>query len=436
MKVNSLCCFLTLACASAVAQNPIVPTGTYMADPSAHQWKDGTVYVYGSRDEATSHYCSSHYDVLSSTDLIRWTLHRDVFSSTPPNDEVAYSDEKLYAPDCVEADGRYILFYCLSGGGQDEGTATAASPTGPFKDGRIVEGASQIDPSVFIDDDGQAYMTWGQFDCKIARLKPGLREIDPSTIRTHVITEKEHFFHEGSQLIKRNGIYYLVYAHIGRRGMPTCLGYATSSSPMGPYKYGGVIIDNFGCDPHVWNNHGSIAEINGQWYVFYHRSTEGSVMMRKACVEPIVFNPDGSIDEVEMTTQGASGPLDPFQEMEAERACYLTGNVRVHGEPDGNEMLDQIRHGDTAAYKYFNFTRSPDSISITLKSYSGGTVEVYANNLSRPLVCKFTVPPSDGKHPVRLSGKIRTRLEGVLPVFFRFKGSGDRLFSLESFQFQ
>lgn len=373
---------------------------------------------------------------MSSTDLLNWTLHRDVFSSVSPNDEVPYSDNLLFAPDCIEKDGKYFMYYCMSGGGHNEGTAVADSPIGPFKDGRIVEGPTQIDPSVFIDDDGQAYMTWGQFDCKIAKLKPNMREIDQTTIHNNVITEKEHFFHEGSQLIKRNGIYYLVYAHIGRRGMATCLGYATASSPFGPYKYGGVIIDNFGCDPHVWNNHGSIAEINGKWYVFYHRSTEGSVMMRKACVEPITFNSDGSIDEVEMTTQGVSGPLNPFKEIEAERACYLTGNVRVHCDGAGNEMLDQIKNGDTAAYKYFNFTESPDSITITLRSNSGGVIEVYANNLCRPLLHRFKIPASDGIKVIRLSGKINTKLHGVLPVYFRFRGGDDILFSFESFKFE
>ena len=84
-------------------------------------------------------------------------------------------------------------------------------------------------------------------------------------------------------MTKRNGIYYLVFADISRAGMPTCLGYATSKSPFGPYQYRGVIIDNDHCNPGNWNNHGSIVEFGGKWYVFYHRSTQGSVMMRKAC---------------------------------------------------------------------------------------------------------------------------------------------------------
>lgn len=422
---------------AAAAQNPIVPTGSYMADPSAHQWKDGKVYVYGSRDESKRYYCSPHYDVMVSDDMVNWKMVRDAFSTVAPHDEVPYSDRMLYAPDCMEKDGKYYLFYCLEGGGDDEGTAVADSPIGPFKDGKIVKGARQIDPSVFIDDDGQAYMTWGQFECKMAKLKPNMREIDPQTIQTAVITEKEHHFHEGSQLIKRNGIYYLIYADISRRGRPTSLGYATATSPFGPYTYRGVIIDNFGSDPVAWNNHGSLVEVNGQWFVFYHRPTDESVMMRKACVEPITFNADGTIDEVEMTTQGVAGPLNPFKEMEAERACYLTGHVRVHQDDMGNEMLDQIRNDDTAAYKYFNFDRTPTTMTISVRPTKGGTIHVYANNLSRPHLCTFQVPASDGKQVLQLTQKITHKLEGKHPIFFRFNGEGDTdLFAVESFKFE
>ena len=82
-------------------------------------------------------------------------------------------------------------------------------------------------------------------------------EVDTTTIVDGLVTEQEHFFHEGSSMRKRNGIYYMVYSHL-RKGRPTCIGYATSRSPLGPFEYGGVIVDNAGCDPESWNNHGSI----------------------------------------------------------------------------------------------------------------------------------------------------------------------------------
>lgn len=93
---------------------------------------------------------------------------------------------------------------------------------------------------------------------------PGLDSIDPSTLCTNLINEAEHGFHEGASIRKRNGIYYLVYTDISR-GRATCLSYTMSHSPLGPFEKKGVIIDNTGCDPQTWNNHGSIAEFNGRW---------------------------------------------------------------------------------------------------------------------------------------------------------------------------
>ena len=158
------------------AQNPIVPPGLYVADPAARVWKDGKLYVYGSRDESPRYYCSWDYCVLSTSDLVKWEVTKDVFASKGPRDQVPYSDAHLYAPDCGYKDGTYYLYYCLAAGVNSEGVATSASPTGPFTNGRIVDvaGLDQIDPAVFVDDDGQAYYIWGQFSAKMAKLRPNM----------------------------------------------------------------------------------------------------------------------------------------------------------------------------------------------------------------------------------------------------------------------
>jgi hypothetical protein len=128
-----------------------------------------------------------------------------------------------------------------------------------------------------------------------------------------------------------------------------------------------VIIDNNHCNPGNWNNHGSIAELNGKWSVFYHRSTQGVVTMRKACVEPISFREDGSIPEVEMTTQGAEGPIDASLRVEAEQACELWGNVRVSPGDEGSELLSHIRDSDRAIYKYLDFKTVPKKLRLRVK---------------------------------------------------------------------
>lgn len=422
----------------AVAQNPIVPPGVYFADPSARVWMDGKIYVYGSRDESPDYYCSWSYDVLSSPDLARWEIHRNVFASKGPGDQVLYSDAYLYAPDCHFRNGTYYLYYCLASRQDTEGVATSPSPAGPFTDGRVIDvkGLNEIDPAIFVDDDGQAYYIWGQFAAKMAKLKPNMTEIDPATVRDAVLTEKEHFFHEGGAMVKRGGLYYFVYAHMGRGNRPTCLGYATSRSPMGPFTYGGVIIDNDHCDPGNWNNHGSLVEFGGRWYVFYHRSTHGGKTMRKACVEPVEFREDGSIPEVEMTSQGAGGPLDARETLDAARACLFYGNVRVQAYAADKEELGGIRDDDRAGYKYLDFGGGVKTVTVRVApGAKPGRIVLALDQMWSAPVATVDVPGGgDGRTWMELTAEVKGA-RGVRALWLRFRGQSDDLFRVDSFRF-
>ncbi|HEX8659144.1 MAG TPA: family 43 glycosylhydrolase [Hymenobacter sp.] len=404
-----------------LAQNPIVPPGIYIADPSAHVWKDGKLYVYGSTDENPSVYCSKRYEVLSSTDLKAWQRSGQSFASQGAHDQVPYNDALLWAPDVQYRNGKYYLYYCQFDPKNTEGVAESTSPTGPFTKSTplYTKGINQIDPCVFIDDDGQAYYIWGQLNAKVAKLKPNMREIDTTTIRENVVTQQAHHFHEGAYMLKRKGLYYLIYADVSRANRPTCLGYSTSRSPFGPFTYQGVIVDNDHSDPVVWNNHGSLVEFKGQWYVFYHRSTHGSVSMRKTCLEPIRFRPDGTIPEVEMTSQGAAGPLDAFAELDAARACLLLGNVRIQATAADNEVLGELRSGDKAGFKYLNFGAGADSVSFRVAPGSKpcrinlfvndiwstpiGSVDVPAKKAEKWVTVKAAVHVPAGTHALWLS---------------------------------
>lgn len=438
MKHFTLLAIVLLLTGHLFSQNPICPPGVYIADPSAHAWKDGKMYVYGSRDEKPNYFCSWRHDVMSSSDLKTWTITENAFASRGKGDQVPYSDAALYAPDCQYKDGIYYLYYCLASGKNTEGVATSKSPLGPFMNGTNIymKGINEIDPCVFIDDDGQAYYIWGQFNAKMAKLKPNMTEIDTTSIVKNVVTEKEHFFHEGGYMVKRSGIYYFVYAHMGRVGRPTCIGYSTSKSPMGPFTYGGVIIDNDRCDPGNWNNHGSIVEFKGQWYVFYHRSSHGCFTMRKACLEPIFFNADGSIKEAEMTTQGASGPLDPLTKMDAERACLLWGNVRVQAISSDNEELAGIKNDDKAVYKYYDFTAGADSLTMMVApGMNPGRIDLGLDAAWGPSIGSIKVPGGgDGKSSIPITCKVRN-IKGVHSLWLRFEGKGDDLYKVDWFQF-
>ncbi len=441
MNYQKYIAFLTalfLVSVSVYAQNPIVPPGVYMADPSAHQWKDGKMYIYGSRDESPQYYCSWNYDVLSSADLKSWTLTPRTFASKGAGDQVAYSDDFLYAPDCMYRNGIYYLYYCLASASHTEGVTTSKSPLGPFLNGKNIElhGANQIDPCVFMDDDGKAYYIWGQFNAKVARLKPDMVTIESATIKENVINQKEHFFHEGGYMVKRNGIYYFIYSHMGRAGRPTCIGYSMAKSPFGPFKYGGVIIDNDHCDPAVWNNHGSLAEFNHKWYVFYHRSTQGCNTMRKACVEPITFNKDGTIPEVEMTTQGAGGPLNANKQIDAERACLLYGNVRIQPFTADNEELGGIKNQDEACYKYIDFGNGTDSITVRVApGKNPGKIDFLLDDSWGGSMGSINIPGNgDGKNWITLTAKVN-KPKGVHALWLRFTGEGEDAFRLDCFKF-
>lgn len=423
---------------SANAQNPIVPAGMYIADPSAHVWNDGKLYVYGSLDESADYYCSYRHNVLSTTDLINWEITEDVFSSRGKNDQIPYSDALLFAPDCQYKNGKYFLYYCLPDRNATEGVAIGNSPTGPFINGQKIKlkGTEEIDPCVFIDDDGQAYYIWGQFQAKIAKLRPNMTEIDTSTIVDNLVTEQEHFFHEGGYMVKRKGIYYFIYSHMGRGNRPTCIGYSTSNSPMGPFKYGGVIIDNNHCDPQTWNNHGSIIEYNGQWYVFYHRSTHNSRMMRKTCVEPIYFNDDGSINEVEMTSQGAGPPLSAFKKIDAERACLLFGNVRIQQFEPLNEELGGIKSTDNVAYKYVDFKDGAEKVTFRIKPLEkGGFISIHLDQPWKKSVGKIEILTGKNSDWQIYSAKIE-KIKGIHAVWLKFYGKENNLFEVDWFRFE
>jgi len=375
---------------------------------------------------------------MSTTDMVNWEIEENVFWSKGDNDQVPYSDALLFAPDCMYKDGTYYMYYCQPDRNGAEGVATSENPTGPFVDGKKMNllGIEEIDPCVFMDDDGQAYYIWGQFEAKIAKLKPNMTEIDSTTLVPDLLTEKEHYFHEGGYMVKRNDIYYFVYAHSGRANMPTSIAYAMSESPMGPFKYGGVIIDNDHCDPGNWNNHGSIVEFNDQWYVFYHRSTHNSKMMRKACTEPIFFNEDGTINEVEMTSQGAGPPLNPLQKIEAERACLLHGNLRIEAISENEEALMKIHNQDKACFKYLDFKEGFTKFSARVKSgTSGGSINIHIEQPWGPSLGSLEVAATDNNQWLELSCEVESA-SGIQVLWLNFYGSNEELFEIDWIKFE
>lgn len=369
-------------------RNPILPLDIHIPDGEAHVMPDGQLYIYGSFDDRADVFCSEQYQVVSTPDLEHWTVHEtslcgqdipwfndpdapkypgiDWSKPTPFIQKMlGNSDHKsekakfeaqdqqakpalLFAPDAIYKDGTYYLYFCMSD--DSEGVAVSKSPTGPFTD-PIHLPCGGIDPSVFIDDDGRAYFYWGQLFSHGVELNEDMRSFDPSRIVDDLVTEEEHFFHEGSSMRKIGDTYYMVYANM-ERGKPTSLGYATSKAPLGPFTYQGIIIDNDHCDPASWNNHGSIEKFGDQWYVFYHRCSRGVQQYRRLCIEPITINPDGTIDEVKMTSQGVGQPFALGEKIMGYQACELHGGVMIDVDEEFGEKLTQIAVDDLIAFRY------------------------------------------------------------------------------------
>jgi hypothetical protein len=228
-----------------------------------------------------------------------------------------------------------------------------------------------IDPGVLVDDDGSVYIYCGYLHSFMAEINPeNMYEILPGTYKKDIIpTEKPFEFFEACSPRKIGDTYYLIYS-------PKCgsrLVYATSKSPRGPFEYRGVIIDN-AIDYPGGNNHGSIAKIKEQWYVFYHRTTNNTIMSRRGCVERIQVLGDGTIPQVEMTSLGFEESLSPYKITPAEIACVLKGGCFITEKNIMERPVINIKPGCVIGYKYFDFGRDYSNTSMTLcmKIYGRG----------------------------------------------------------------
>lgn len=357
--------------------NPYLPLWEYIPDGEPRVFGD-RVYIYGSHDKAGSDsFCDYVLKCWSAPvdDLDNWVCHGDIFRTQATRDYPADTDwtgknNQLYAPDVVEKDGKYYLYaYIVNATGC---VAVSDKPEGPFKliskykytiPDEICCNGWFIDPGVFVDDDGRTYIYCGFERSFMAEVNSeNMYEILDGTCIEHIIpiepreegnfTEKESLFFEACSMRKVGDVYYLIYSP--KQG--SRLAYATADKPTGPFTYRGYIVDN-GVDYPGGNDHGSIACINGQWYIFYHRMTNGSIMSRRACVEKIEILPDGTIPTVEMTSLGFQDKLNPYQITSAEIACVLKGGeqLMVTEKNVFERVVANITDGCVIGYKYFDF---------------------------------------------------------------------------------
>ena len=304
------------------AQNPVI-RDQFTADPTARVF-NGKVYLYPSHDilppagQRQDWFCMEDYHVFSSENLTDWTDHGVIVTQNkvPWVRKDSYS---MWAPDCVEKNGKYYFYFpsapAAGRGGFAVGVAIADNPEGPFiPEPEPIKGINGIDPCVLQASDGNAYIFWGNGRC--AKLKPNMKELaddnpketvkwgnrEMEMVGVHCLKDLPNRQAEGPFAFEYNGNYYLTYPYV--RENTEVLGYAMSKNPMGPYEYKGLIMAEHanGC----WTNHHSIVNYKGQWYLFYHQNffSPGDDKRRSVQIEKLYFNADGTIQEVKPTMRG------------------------------------------------------------------------------------------------------------------------------------
>ncbi len=287
----------------AAQGNPIV-THKYTADAAAMVYND-TLWIFAGEDFAGNQkgYVMKNWCVFSTTDMKNYTEHPIPLWGA----DFKWSSRQAYAAHTVERNGKFYFYVSTNASGI--GVAVADRIEGPYKDAigkplltnkdcfASTHSWACIDPAIYIDDDGQAWIFWGNRECYYAKLKENMIEIDGPVKQ---VKFEGLSFTEAPWIHKHNGKYYLTYAS----GFPEKISYAMANSIEGPWEYKGILNEIAGNSN---TNHQSVVEYRGNWYFIYHNGamqTQGTSYSRSVCVDKLVYNPDGTLQRVVMTTEG------------------------------------------------------------------------------------------------------------------------------------
>lgn len=442
------------------AQNPIIQT-KFTADPAPMVYND-TVYLYAGHDEDDAiGFKMLNWMLYTSTDMVNWTEHGTIAGVKEPFKTFAWADgHSAWAPQCIARNGKFY-FYCptIYLGKMAIGVAVSTSPYGPFTDaiGKPLisrSNPSDYDPSVFIDDDGQAYLYWGgNGPCFFAKLNNDMISIS-GDIQVASIdftgTPPEASYTEGPWLWKKNNHYYLGWAS---RCCPEGIGYAMSDSPTGPWKCKGTIMDP---DERSSGNHPGVIEYKGNSYVFgfnyaiLKQTMSKKYERRSICVEKMTYNTDGSIIKLPWwTTKGVSqlSNLNPFKRTEAETMAFSEGvKTDMVTEWERNEswnrgkkigdrlFVTSIHNGDFVKVQGVDFSKGASTVDVCVASLRGGKIEIHADKIDGPILGVINVATSgEGDRWKTISTPVKN-IKGVHDLFFVFKGEKD-LFNFDWWKF-
>ncbi|GAB3841364.1 hypothetical protein GCM10029963_12410 [Micromonospora andamanensis] len=439
----SVACTIALLPGVARADNPIVQH-IYTADP-APMLHNGRVYLYTGHDEDGSTYFTMRdWRVFSSADMVNWTDHGTPMSLTT----FAWADANAWAGHVIARNGKFYWYVPVrqrSNGQMVIGVGVADSPTGPFRDalGRPLVGNGEIDPHAFIDDDGQAYLYWGNPNLWYVRLNPDMISFSGGPTQIPLTTagfgtrtgnaSRPTLYEEGPWVYKRNGLYYNVFA---AECCSEFIGYSTAPGPTGPWTYRGTVMPRQGSS---FTNHPGVIDYAGGSYFFYHNGAlpGGGGYTRSVAVEKFTYNSNGTIPTMNMTTAGAPqvGTLNPYVRQEAETIAWGSG-IETEPSSEGGMNVGWIENGDYIKVKGVAFGTGATTFSARVASAtSGGRIEVRLDSASGPVVGTCTVAGTGGWQNWTTTSCGVTGATGTRDLYLRFAGGSGNLFNVNWWQF-
>ena len=440
-----------LLATSAKAQNPFVQTWC-TSDP-APMVHNGTMYVYTGHDEdGADFFWMQEWRVYSTQDMVNWQDH----GSPLALESFSWADDRAWASQTIERDGKFYWYICAHSkisGGMAIGVAVGDSPTGPFRDALgkpLFENGSwdHIDPTVFIDDDDQAWLMWGNPQVYYLKLNRDMISYEgelgklPMTEEAFggpMMKEREKgktykdSYVEGPWLTKRNGTYQLLYA---AGGVPEHISYSTAPSPLGPWKYAGEIMPL--SNTNSFTNHCGVADFKGHSYFFYHtgKLPQGGGFGRSVAVEEFKYNADGSFPTILPTDEGVKpvGEFNPYRKVESETMAFSKG-IKTEQNDEVGVYVSDIHNGDYIKLQNVCFcNKLPRTFTARVASgLRGGQIEVRIDSIKGKLACKLEVPATGGWEKWQtLTADFTELVKGRHDLYLVFKGrKGPKLFNFD-----
>ena len=442
---------LFLSASAINAQNPII-CDRYTPDPAPYVHGD-TLYLFVDHDEDVTlngYFTMKDWLLYSTVDMVNWTYRGTPLSSATFS-SWAKQDNDCWASQCIERNGKwywYVTATVKTEGCTGIGVAVADNPAGPYVDPikkPLVKGWFKIDPTVFIDDNDQAYLFYGNNMLWQAKLSKSMTSLASGEIEVKTKDETafgpykgynddgtpKTNFEEASWIYKRGGKYYLEYA---AGGVPEHWAYSTADKITGPWTYQGKIM---GEADNSFTIHGGSVEYKGHYYLFYHNGKlpNGGGYKRASCIEEYTPNEDGTLPFIKATTTGVAQlqNVNPYMRQEAETINQCEG-VRSEGDYNGCYVTNlkssnhiKVRGVDFGEYGARSFTAR---IRVSKK----GTLLIRTDSQSNTAIGRIPVEPTDGEWQ-EFTCDLTTPVTGLHDLFFTLSGRGPDAMDFDCWQF-